>query len=79
MKSFEKLLSFLSALKSKNIFFDLQHIRDETILVYVVVPGQRWEVEFFVDGSIEIERFIAEPDGIHDESILEELWKEFSD
>jgi hypothetical protein len=28
-------------------------------MVLVTVPGERWEVEFFADGSIEVERFIS--------------------
>ena len=26
-------------------------------MVLVAVPGERWEIEFFEDGAIEIERF----------------------
>ncbi len=28
-------------------------------MVEVVVPGQRWEVEFFQDSHIEVEKFIS--------------------
>jgi len=44
----------------------------------ITVPGQHWEVEFFEDGSIEIEVF--ESDGeIYDEKKLNELFDKFSD
>jgi hypothetical protein len=28
-------------------------------MITVAVPGERWEIEFLDDGSIEIERFIS--------------------
>jgi len=28
-------------------------------MVNVNVPGERWEVEFFDDGSVEVERFVT--------------------
>jgi hypothetical protein len=44
----------------------------------ITVPGQHWEVEFFEDGSIEIE--VLESDGeIYDEKKLNELFDKFSD
>jgi hypothetical protein len=47
-------------------------------MVLVVVPGQRWEIEYFVDGSIEIEKFISE--GVKgDDGTLEELFSKFSE
>jgi hypothetical protein len=33
--------------------------RPEAVMVTVVIPGERVEVEFFADGRIEIERFIS--------------------
>ncbi len=60
MNSLAKLLSFLNRLDKAKISYSLEHNRDETIMVLVVVPGQRWEIEYFVDGSIEIETFISE-------------------
>lgn len=79
MDTFKKLTDFLDKLTQHKIFFTLGYIRAEAILVQVVVPGQRWEVEFFVDGSVEVERFITMNIGIEDETILETLFEEFSD
>ncbi len=28
-------------------------------MVILAVPGERWEVEFFQDGTVEIERFVS--------------------
>jgi hypothetical protein len=72
------LLSFLNRLDKAKISYSLEHNRDETIMVLVVVPGQRWEIEYFVDGSIEIEKFISE--GVKgDDGTLEELFSKFSE
>jgi len=56
----DKLLSFLMKLEEVRIHYTLDHNRDEAIMVIVVVPGERWEIEFFQDESVEIEVFISE-------------------
>jgi hypothetical protein len=57
---------------------ELGHCRDEAILVEIAVPGERWEVEFFEDGSVEAEVFKS--DGtIHDASVLSQLVAKHSD
>ncbi|MCI0661107.1 MAG: hypothetical protein L0220_08540 [Acidobacteria bacterium] len=74
----EKLLSFLNRLNDVHISFSLRQIRNETVMVLISVPGQHWEVEFFGDGSIEVE--IYKSDGeIYDGKKLDELFDEFSD
>lgn len=81
-KAFSQLLAFLQQLTEANIYFTLHYIRPETVMVALSVPGQRWEVEFFSDGGIEIERFLSQ-DGIESpeatQSLLEQLFEEFSD
>ena len=47
-------------------------------MVLVRVPGERWEVEFLADGSVEVERFISD-DKIFGEDILSELFKKYTD
>ncbi len=70
-----KLVSFLEELEEKDIYYKLNKIRD-AILVEVVIPGERWEVEFFQDDSIVVEKFVS--DGIlYDEKELEVLFREF--
>ena len=77
MDNFLKLIHFLSSLDEKKIYYRLNKIRDG-ILVEVVIPGQRWEVEFTSDGTIEIEKFLS--DGvIRDEKELDVLFRNFSD
>ena len=55
--SLQQLLDFLCRLEKSKIVFHLQHNRDESIMVLIAVPGERWEVEFFADGSVEVEIF----------------------
>ena len=57
-KPFRKLLAFLDQLEQEKLWYRLEHIRD-SIMVAVSVPGERWEVEFFEDGAVEVERFLS--------------------
>ena len=53
---FRKLLAFLDQLDQEKVWYRLEHVRD-SIMVTVSIPGERWEVEFFEDGTVEVERF----------------------
>lgn len=55
--SFQQLLDFLRRLETHKLHFFLEHNRGEAIMVLITVPGERWEVEFFADGGIEVEVF----------------------
>lgn len=71
------LIEFLNELDDRKIYYRLNKVRD-SIMVEIAVPGQRWEVEFFADGSIEVEKFIS--DGtLFDKSELENLFANSSD
>ena len=72
------LLEFLNKLEEKNIYYQLNKIREEAIMVEVVVPGQRWEIEFLDDGTVDVEKFISDKD-FYDESELNGLFREFRD
>ena len=56
---YERLLRFLSRLEEHKISYSLEHVRAEAIMVEVAVPGERWEVEFPADGSVDVERFVS--------------------
>lgn len=76
--SFGNLLEFLRRLNQARIAYRLEHVREDTILVAVAVPGERWEIEFFSNGNVESERFRS--DGhIGDGSVIDELFEKFSD
>lgn len=74
-----KLHDFLNELEERKIYYKLNKVRSEAILVEVAVPGQRWEVEFIDDGSIEIEKFMSDGDALYDEKELEHLFENFSE
>lgn len=42
-------------------------------MVLVAVPGQRWEIEFMLDGRIDIEVFYSDGKILHDPYELDEL------
>jgi hypothetical protein len=81
MNSLQKLLDFLNQLEQKKIYFTLARCRSEAIMVRVDVPGERWEIEYFADGHVEVEVFRGggPRSGIEDESALDRLFEEFSD
>ena len=54
----DRLLDFLNKLEENHIYYRLNKVRD-AIMVEVAIPGERWEVEFLRDGSIEVEKFIT--------------------
>ena len=54
----EHLLTFLNKLEENHIYYRLNKVRD-AILVEIASPGERWEVEFFPDGNIEVEKFVT--------------------
>jgi len=47
-------------------------------MIEVAVPGQRWEIEFLEDGTIEIEKFISDRK-MYDKAELEVLFRDYSD
>lgn len=56
---YDRLLSFLGDVESRKIAYTLSHPRPEAILITLAVPGERWEVEFLDDGSVDVERFVS--------------------
>lgn len=77
MWSMGKLIAFLNRLESSKIYYTLNKVRD-SILVEVVVPGERWEVEFFENGTVEIEKFLSNGQ-LYREEEIEKLIANFRD
>ncbi len=68
------LIAFIQQLDEAKLWYRLDTVRD-AILVMVSMPGTRWQVEFFEDGRVEVERFRS--DGrIDDEKALSALFDE---
>jgi len=73
----EDFFGLLKALDEDKIWYAIRRgDADETILVEVSVPGQKWEIRLSSDGSINIKKFIS--DGIiFDEKEIPQLLKQF--
>jgi hypothetical protein len=55
----DALIAFLRRLDEAGIHYSLGSYRD-SVNVHVTASGnERWEVEFFPGGSVEIERFVS--------------------
>lgn len=74
----QALLSLLNQLEERKIYYKLNKVRTEAIMIEIAVPGQRWEVEILEDGSVDIEKFISEPN-MYSANELEVLFEQFSD
>jgi hypothetical protein len=70
---FTKLTTFLCDLERQKIDYGLAHHRDEAMMVMVALPSQRWEIEFFDNGSVEVERFVS-AGSIEDEEVFAQLF-----
>ena len=57
MNTLKKLTDFLAELEASKLHYSLEHNREEAIMVVVALPVERVEINFFVDGSVEIEKF----------------------
>jgi hypothetical protein len=51
---------FRQELDRRHIPYDFRVVRDDAFMMSVALPGERWELEFFDDGRIELERFVSE-------------------
>jgi hypothetical protein len=78
--AFPQLLALLRRLNEAKIAHSLCQHRDDAIMIWVDVPGERWEIEFVDYGDevqVEIERFRSNG-RIEDESLLDTLFAHFS-
>ena len=74
---FDELTSFLNRLERAHISYTLAHHREDAIMVSIATPGERWEVEFLEDGSVDVERFISEGN-IYGAEVLHELFDQYA-
>jgi len=75
---YSKLISFLNRLEECKISYTIGHSREDAVIVIADVPGERWDIEFMLDGSVEIERFVSTGE-IEDESSIEGFFNKYSD
>ena len=77
-ENFQKLLRVACRLSKARIHYNLYHSRDDAVGIDVAVPGERWEIEFLADGTVEIERYRSDG-AIGGEELLDELFRRFAD
>ena len=76
--SISDLLTLRRRLSDAQIHHRPTRFRDDAVAVEVIVPGERWEIEFLEEGTVEVERFTS--DGtIQGSSALDDLFSRFSD
>lgn len=75
---FRQLLSLLDRLDKLKVPYHLRHSRDDAIMVVAHAPGEYWEIEFLLDGDVDIERYRSDGQ-IDDESVLQQLFDLWSE
>lgn len=55
--TFADVLRLLARLEAAHLSSQIGSVRPDALMVAVAVPGERWEIEFMLDGSIEVEVF----------------------
>ena len=83
MDNLNWFIELLEKLEEKKIYYRLNKTRDDTIMIEVSVPGQRWEIEYNTYGKssggvIEIEKFLSDGTMYGGEE-LDTLFRDFSD
>ena len=74
---FGKFVAFLEKLEQQDIDYTLAHNRAEAMMVLIAVPGERWEIEFMGDGSVEVEKFVSTGE-VLDAQSLDELFARYA-
>jgi len=61
MNAMEQLCGFLGRLDEAHISYRLQMVSEcaDSILVEIAIPGERWEVNFYTNGNIFVEKFVS--------------------
>jgi len=60
MTAMSRASEFHRALERRHVAHEFRIVRDEALMMSVALPGERWEIEFFDDGRIELERFVSQ-------------------
>jgi hypothetical protein len=72
------VLELLGRLEAAKIHFTLARHQEDAITIEVAVPGQRWEIDYYGNGRMDVEIFKS--DGIvRDVSAIDELIHAFAD
>jgi hypothetical protein len=72
--TFEEVLEFLNNLDGLSVKYRIDKPRRDSVMIEFATPGYRWEVEFFPDKTIEVEKFVSDG-GVRSDLRLEDLLK----
>lgn len=70
---FSNLLAFLNRLQDAHIPYSIRHSRSDAVMVRVVVPGERWEIDFLEDGEVDVEVFRSSEGVVAADGLLDHL------
>jgi hypothetical protein len=73
-----RLYSLLQQLDQAKVHYTLARVRDDTVMIRASVPGRRYEIEVFSDGSVEVEVFRVEG-AIGGEEMIDALLTKYAD
>jgi hypothetical protein len=79
MTVLENVLRFCNELDKRHASYRISVDRPEAIRVTVDVPREVWEFEFFPDGEIELERYIAQDVVVAGPTDLEAVLRYYDD
>jgi hypothetical protein len=74
----ERVLELLNRLEQAKIHYTLGHNQEDALTIEAAVPGQRWEIDCYSDGTVDVEIFRSDG-AIRDETAIDELFRDFSD
>lgn len=59
MTALQEATKLIGELEARHVPYALMTVRPDALMVSLAVPGERWEVEFFDDGRVLVERFVT--------------------
>lgn len=60
MTALSRASELCQELRLRHASFEVMITRDDAIMVSFAIPGERWEIEFYDNGTIELERFVSQ-------------------
>src|SRR5439155_19252181 len=72
-----KVLGLLNRLEQAKIHYNLAHNQEDAITIEVAVPGQRWEIDCYSNGTRAVEIFKSNGT-IGDKTAIDQLLRDFA-
>ncbi len=72
------LTTFAERLDEAGISYQLMIYRADAVSFFIAVPGERWEVDYLSDGTVDVEVFKSDDTDL-DAAKLDDLFARYSD